>query len=81
MATPAHVGEMNRSSEWLVEGVRTMNALHQFWNGIQESKETPDGNLTDVDASELTQSNESWLDRIAAIAGTLAGAFGKVYLG
>ena len=79
LATPAHVAEMNRSSEWLVEGVRTMNALHQFWNGTQETKETSDAGSNDLDTSERTQANVSWSDRIAAMAGTFAGAFGRVY--
>ena len=79
LATPAHSGDMNRSSQWLVEGVQTMNALHEFWRDTQEMKESPDVDLDDLGTTGSTESDDGWLNKVAAIAGTFAGAFGRVY--
>ena len=56
-----------------------MNALHEFWRRTQEMKGSPDADLDDLSTSESTESYDGWFNKIAAIAGTFAGAIGRVY--
>ena len=56
-----------------------MNALQEFWRGTQEMKESPDADLDDLSTSVSTESDYGWFNKIAAIAGTFAGAIGRVY--
>ena len=72
LATPIDSGEMNQSTDWLLEGVRTMNALHSYSTGYPTDYER-------VVSSPLEPAGSSFLNKIAEMAGTLVGAVGKVF--
>ena len=71
LATPVDAAEMNRSSQWLNEGVRTMNALHRYWQG---------SNVEVVDGDSVSPQADAPLpNRIAEVFGTFVGAVGRVF--
>ena len=73
LAAPVDVREMNRSSQWLYEGVQTMNALHAYAQG---HKVESDERMSDSDqVSGLLQ------NRIGEFIGTILGAAGRTYFG
>ena len=71
LATPIDSGEMNQSTEWLYEGIRTMNAMHDHW----QSQATGEIN------SPSDHPNAPLRNRIAEVLGSFVGAVGKVYFG
>ena len=75
VATPVDSGEMNQSSRWLHEAVRTMNALHDFWRGGGKDSNDHDPPLSPVDGPD-----SSLVITSAEIMGTLAAAAAKVWL-
>ena len=73
LATPVDVREMNRSSQWLYDGVQTMNALHAYWQGREP---VPDERMANSD-----QVSSSLQNRIGEFVGSVLGAAGRVYFG
>ena len=73
LATPIDSGEMNQSADWLDEGVRTMNALHDYW---QSQATGSDGVASPSDHSSAPLPN-----KIAEVVGSFVGAAGRVYFG
>ena len=78
-ATPVDCGEMNRSGEWLSEGVRTMNALHAFSLGGDCPTESVPTKVDESGITSLSQPADGWLNKIAAAGGTFVGSLGKAY--
>ena len=75
LATPIHTGEMNRSSQWLYDGIQTMNALHRHWKS-----QTIDSEDTNSPSNrDKGHTSNSPIDRIAEIVGTFLGAAGRAY--
>ncbi len=72
LATPVDIREMNQSSQWLYEGVQTMNALYAHWKG-----RSFDSNKRNSDLDQPSSLSQS---RIAEFIGTVLGTAGRYFL-
>ena len=72
LATPVDIREMNQSSQWLYEGVQTMNALYTYWKGCNFASNERN--------SDLEQSSSLSQSRIAEFIGTILGTAGRYFL-
>ena len=75
LATPVHAGEMNRSSQWLYDGIQTMNALHRYW----ESRRIGSDDASSPSDHDKGHTSGSPIDRMAEIVGTILGAAGRTF--
>ena len=74
VSKPVDIPEMNRSSRWLYDGVRTMNALREYSLGHVANAEIPKPPITSESADNSRPS------RIGEFIGAVLGTAGRVYL-
>ncbi len=71
LARPSDYGEINRSQEWLSEGIRTMNAMYDISQGRQIDPDTLD--------TPSDEGSDSWLNKLATASGNLLGAAARIF--